>query len=60
MPIDLKEFERVITEHFANATQEEFLQNLLRVAPYLFEEAPEEHHEDSTSILSEVTILLIQ
>jgi hypothetical protein len=53
MPIDLQEFEQVITEHFKNVTQEEFMQNLRKAAPYLFEEMAEEHHEDSASILSE-------
>jgi hypothetical protein len=53
MPIDLKEFERVITEHFKTATEEEVIQNLRKAAPYLFEETAEEYHEDSASILSE-------
>jgi hypothetical protein len=53
MPIDLKEFERVITEHFKTATEEEVMQNLRKAAPYLFEETPEEYHEDSASILPE-------
>jgi hypothetical protein len=53
MPIDLKEFEQVITEHFKNVTEEEFMQNLRKAAPYLFEETVEEYHEDSASILSE-------
>jgi hypothetical protein len=55
MPIDLKEFERVITEHFKNATQEEFIQNLRKASPHLFEETPENHHEDSVSIHQEDT-----
>jgi hypothetical protein len=53
MPINLKEFEQAMTEHFKNVTQEEFMQNLQKAAPYLFEETPEEYHEDSASILSE-------
>ncbi len=57
MPIDLREFERVITDHFKNATEEEMMQNLRKVAPHLFEETSEaeEHHEGSVSILSDDT-----
>jgi hypothetical protein len=55
MPIDLKEFERVITDHFKNATEEEFIQTLRKASPHLFEETAEEHHEDSVSALSEIT-----
>jgi hypothetical protein len=55
MPIDLKEFERVITEHFKNATQEEFIQNLRKASPHLFKETPEEHREDFVSIHQEDT-----
>jgi hypothetical protein len=45
MPINLKEFEQVMTEHFKTVTQEEFMQNLQKAAPYLFEETAEELHE---------------
>jgi hypothetical protein len=55
MPIDLKEFERVITEHFKTATEEEVIQNLRKAAPYLFEETAEEPHENGVSILPEDT-----
>jgi hypothetical protein len=55
MPIDLKEFEQVITEHFKTVTQEELMQNLRKAAPYLFEEATEEPHENGASILPEDT-----
>jgi hypothetical protein len=55
MPINLKEFEQVMTEHFKNVTQEEFMQNLQKAAPYLFEETPEEHCEDFMPILHEDT-----
>ncbi len=56
MPIDIKEFERVITEHFKTATEEEVIQNLRKAAPYLFEETTEEPHENDAPILSEDTL----
>jgi hypothetical protein len=44
-----------MTEHFKTVTQEEFMQNLRKAAPYLFEETEEEQNEGNDSILPEVT-----
>jgi hypothetical protein len=36
MPMDPREFQRRVTEHFKNVTEEEFLSNLRKSSPYLF------------------------
>jgi XisI protein len=41
MPINLKKFEQIVTEHFATVTDEEFLENLRKSSPYLFIENSE-------------------
>jgi hypothetical protein len=42
MPMDPKEFQQRVTEHFKNVTEEKFLNNLRKSSPYLFIENPEE------------------
>ncbi len=41
MPIDPREFKRLVTNHFATVTDEEFLENLRKSSPYLFTEKSE-------------------
>jgi Circadian oscillating protein COP23 len=42
MPIDPKKFKKVITNHFDNLTEEEFLKTLRKSSPHLFDESSEE------------------
>ena len=49
MPINLKEFEQLVNEHFATVTDEEFLDNLRKSSPYLFTESPEKQQDDRIS-----------
>jgi hypothetical protein len=37
MPIDPKKFKKVITNHFDNLSEEEFLETLHKSSPYLFD-----------------------
>jgi hypothetical protein len=41
MPIDPKKFKQVVTNHFDNLTEEEFLKTLHKSSPYLFDESSE-------------------
>ncbi len=41
MPINLRKFEQIVTDHFATVTDEEFLENLRKSSPYLFTENSE-------------------
>jgi hypothetical protein len=41
MPIDPKKFKQVVTNHFDNLTEEEFLKTLYKSSPYLFDESSE-------------------
>lgn len=41
MPIDPRKFEKIITNHFKNLTEEEFLKTLQKSSPYLFDESLE-------------------
>lgn len=38
MPIDPKQFKKIITNHFKNLTEEEFLNTLRKSSPHLFDE----------------------
>jgi hypothetical protein len=38
MPIDPRKFKKIVTNHFDNLTEEEFLKNLHKSSPYLFDE----------------------
>ena len=49
MPIDPREFKRIVTNHFATVTDEEFLENLRKSSPYLFTEDPEKQQDDRIS-----------
>jgi hypothetical protein len=42
MPMDPREFQQRVTEHFENVTEEEFLSNLQKSSPYLFTKEFEE------------------
>lgn len=37
MPIDPRKFEKIITQHFDNLTEEKFLKTLQKSSPYLFD-----------------------
>ena len=41
MPIDPSEFKKIVTNHFDNITEEEFLKTLHKSSPYLFDESSE-------------------
>jgi hypothetical protein len=41
MPIDPKKFKKVVTNHFDNLTEEEFLKTLRKSSPHLFDESSE-------------------
>ncbi len=41
MPIDPREFKRLVTNHLATVTDEEFLENLRKSSPYLFVDGSE-------------------
>jgi hypothetical protein len=45
MPINPREFERLVTDHFATVTDEEFLENLRKCSPYLFTDSSEETND---------------
>jgi hypothetical protein len=42
MPIDPKKFKKIVTNHFDNLSEEEFLKTLHKSSPYLFDENSEE------------------
>jgi XisI protein len=55
MPIDPREFKRLVTNHLATVTDEEFLENLRKSSPYLFiddSEAKKDIHISNTSDLN--------
>lgn len=54
MPIDPREFERLVTNHFATVTDEEFLENLRKAAPYLFTDSSEETNDIHISHISDL------
>jgi hypothetical protein len=41
MPINPEKFKKIVTDHFATVTDEEFLENLRKSSPYLFTENSE-------------------
>jgi Circadian oscillating protein COP23 len=45
MPIDPKKFKKVVTNHFDNLTEEEFLKTLQKSSPHLFDESSEEKRD---------------
>jgi hypothetical protein len=55
MPMNLRKFEQIVTDHFATVTDEEFLENLRKSSPYLFadeSEVTKDIHISSTSDLN--------
>ena len=47
MPIDPKKFKKIVTNHFDNLSEEEFLKTLHKSSPHIFETNSEE--KDVTS-----------
>jgi hypothetical protein len=54
MPINPREFERLVTHHFDTVTDEEFLANLRKSSPYLFTDSSEEENDIKTSHISDL------
>jgi hypothetical protein len=50
MPIDPNKFKKVVTKHFDNLTQEEFLKTLQKSSPYLFDNSSGVKHDIHLSI----------
>jgi hypothetical protein len=42
MPIDSKQFKKIVTNHFDNLTEEEFLKTLYKSSPRLFDKRLEQ------------------
>ncbi len=60
MPIDPRKFEKIITNHFANLTEEEFLKTLQKSSPYLFDGSSEAKHDVTLSERDEKLLKLSQ
>lgn len=54
MPINPREFERLVTHHFATVTDEEFLANLRKSSPYLFTDSSEKTNDLQISCISDL------
>jgi hypothetical protein len=50
MPMDPREFQQRVIEHFENVTEEEFLSNLQKSSPYLFTKEFEESKNGSAKV----------
>jgi hypothetical protein len=59
MPIDPKKFKKVVTNHFDNLSEEEFVKTLHKSSPYLFDGSSEVKHDVPSSDLDEITSLNI-
>jgi hypothetical protein len=59
MPIDPKKFKKIVTNHFDNLSEEEFLETLRKSSPYLFDGSLEANHDVSSSDRDEITSLNI-
>ena len=59
MPIDPGKFKRIVTNHFDNITEEEFLKTLHKSSPYLFDVSSEVKHDILSSDRDETTSLNI-
>jgi hypothetical protein len=57
MPIDPKRFKKIVTNHFDNLSEEEFLETLHKSSPYLFDGSSEENHDIKLSDRDEITSL---
>jgi hypothetical protein len=55
MPIDPKKFKKVVTNHFDNLSEEEFLKTLHKSSPYLFDGSSEAKHDVPSSDRDEMT-----
>jgi XisI protein len=53
MPINPEKFKKIVTDHFATVTDEEFLENLRKSSPYLFTENSEARKDIQTSDTSD-------
>jgi prephenate dehydrogenase len=62
MPIDPKQFKKIITNHFKNITEEEFLKTLYKSSPRLFNQKPEQVQDvqlhNKNEVISENTTKL--
>jgi Circadian oscillating protein COP23 len=54
MPIDPKKFKKIVTNHFDNLTEEEFLKTLHQSSPHLFDESLGEKREAQLSGKAEI------
>jgi hypothetical protein len=59
MPVDPKKFKKIVTNHFDNLSEEEFLETLRKSSPYLFDGSLEANHDASSSDRDETTSLNI-
>jgi hypothetical protein len=57
MPIDPKKFKKIVTNHFDNLSEEEFLETLRKSSPYLFDGSLEANHDETSSDRDETTSL---
>jgi hypothetical protein len=55
MPIDPKKFKKIVTNHFDNLSEEEFLETLRKSSPYLFDGSLEAKHDVPSSDRDEMT-----
>jgi hypothetical protein len=44
MPVDPKKFKKIVTNHFDNLTEEEFLKTLQKSSPYIFDKNSKREH----------------
>lgn len=58
MPIDPRKFEKIITNHFDNLTEEEFLKTLRKSSPYLFDDSLETEQDITSSRSRNHSIML--
>ena len=62
MPINLKQFKKIVTNHFENLTEEEFLSTLHKSSPRLSDEKSEQVqnvrlHDRNKVVLDDITRL---
>jgi hypothetical protein len=55
MPIDPKKFKKIVTNHFDNLSEEEFLKTLHKSSPYLFDGSLEAKHDVPLSDRDKIT-----
>jgi uncharacterized protein YutE (UPF0331/DUF86 family) len=54
MPIDPKKFKKIITNHFDDLSEEEFLETLRKSSPYIFDGSLEADHDETSSDRCEI------